>query len=69
MSRTTVTFTVSLPPLMADELEEAMKQEYRTRSELVREALRRYLHTNANRDASFPTDLTPRDLPSNQRTN
>jgi len=43
MSRTTVTFTISIPPEMAAELEEARKKEHRTRSEFVREALRRYV--------------------------
>lgn len=42
MARTTVTFTVSLPPEMAAEVESVRKEEHRTRSELIREALRRY---------------------------
>ena len=42
MTRTTATFSVSLPPEMAAELEEVMKREHRTRSELIREALRYY---------------------------
>ncbi len=41
--RESTTFTVSLPPAMAKEVERAMKTEHRTRSELVREALRIYL--------------------------
>jgi Arc/MetJ-type ribon-helix-helix transcriptional regulator len=41
--RETTTFTVSLPPAMAKQVERAMKAEHRTRSELVREALRVYL--------------------------
>jgi Arc/MetJ-type ribon-helix-helix transcriptional regulator len=41
--RETKTFTVSLPPAMAKEVKRAMKAEHRTRSELVREALRIYL--------------------------
>ena len=41
--RETTTFTVSLPPAMAKEIDRAMKAEHRTRSELVREALRVYL--------------------------
>jgi len=45
MGRTTVTFTISLPPEMADELEQVQKREQRTRSELIREALRRYFRT------------------------
>jgi predicted transcriptional regulator len=41
--RETTTFSVSLPPAMAKQVERAMKAEHRTRSELVREALRVYL--------------------------
>lgn len=43
MARTTVTFSISLPPEMAAELEEIQRKEHRTRSELIREALRRYI--------------------------
>ncbi|MBN2015905.1 ribbon-helix-helix protein, CopG family [Candidatus Dojkabacteria bacterium] len=42
MSRTTTTFTISLTPEMAEKVQEFMKKEDRTRSELFREALRRY---------------------------
>ncbi len=42
--RTRQTFTISLPESMAKQVEEAMKAEQRTRSELVREALRAYLN-------------------------
>jgi CopG family transcriptional regulator/antitoxin EndoAI len=42
MARTTKTVTLSLPPEMVDKIEELMKEEGRTRSELLREALRRY---------------------------
>jgi CopG family transcriptional regulator/antitoxin EndoAI len=42
MARTTATFTISLPPEMAEKVEELMKKEKRTRSELIREALRKY---------------------------
>src|SRR5690348_8479253 len=41
--RTRQTFTISLPPEMAEKVERTMKAEHRTRSELVREALRRYI--------------------------
>ena len=37
------TWTISLPPAFAREAEAVSKREHRTRSELVREALRRYL--------------------------
>lgn len=43
MARVTVTFTISLRPEMAQQIAEAMKREHRTRSELIREAIRRYL--------------------------
>ena len=42
MARVTKTVTFSLPPEMVDKIEELMKEEGRTRSELLREALRRY---------------------------
>jgi CopG family transcriptional regulator/antitoxin EndoAI len=43
MGRTTKTITFSLPPDMAAQVEKVMQAEGRTRSELLREALRRYL--------------------------
>ena len=42
MARTTATLTISLPPTMLEELERVRKHEHRTRSELMREALRGY---------------------------
>ena len=47
MSRMSATFSVSLPPAMAEELERVRKKEHRTRSELVREALRHYMGRSA----------------------
>jgi len=43
--RTTETMTISLPPAMAKQLERVRKEENRTRSELMREALRRYFES------------------------
>ena len=43
MVRTTKIWNISLPPDMAAAAEKTAKQESRTRSELVREALRQYL--------------------------
>ena len=43
MPRTTTTITFSLPPEMAERVDEVMKQQGRTRSELLREALLRYI--------------------------
>jgi predicted transcriptional regulator len=41
--RSTQTFTVSVPPAMAAEIDKVRRKENRTRSELVREALRTYI--------------------------
>ena len=43
--RTTETMTVSLPPAMVKQFETVRKAENRTRSELVREALRSYFES------------------------
>jgi len=43
MGRTTRTISLSVPPEMAEKIKELMKKEGRTRSELIREALRRYV--------------------------
>ena len=43
--RTTETMTVSLPPALVRQFEEVRKKESRTRSELVREALRAYFES------------------------
>lgn len=43
MKRSTMQWTVSIPPPLSKEAERAAHEESRTRSELVREALRRYL--------------------------
>jgi CopG family transcriptional regulator / antitoxin EndoAI len=42
MTRITTTFSISLPPEMAEKVNEIMKKEKRTRSELFREALGKY---------------------------
>ncbi len=43
MARTTKTITFSLPPDMAARVDQILKEEGRTKSELLREALRRYI--------------------------
>lgn len=43
MGRTTKTITISIPPEMESQIEYLMQEEGRTRSELVREALRQYV--------------------------
>ena len=43
MPRTTKTITFSLPPEMADRVDEVMKRQGRSRSEFLREAVLRYI--------------------------
>lgn len=42
--RTTKVMTLSLPPEMVEEVERLTKEEKRTKSELFREALRKYIN-------------------------
>lgn len=53
--RTTETMTVSLPPALVYQFEEVRKIESRTRSELVREALRAYF------ESRYPADSPTRE--------
>jgi Arc/MetJ-type ribon-helix-helix transcriptional regulator len=64
MPRTTALLSISLPPAMAEELDRVRRSEHRTRSELVREALRKYIRDAdmaglRARAAALPED-TPR---------
>ena len=43
MAKTNRTITLSLPVNLADKIDEMMKEEGRNRSELLREALKRYI--------------------------
>jgi metal-responsive CopG/Arc/MetJ family transcriptional regulator len=58
--RTTKTITMSLPPPMVEELDRVRKREHRTRSELLREALRRYMA--ATRRLPPAEDATPDEI-------
>lgn len=62
MPRTTRTITFSLPIEMADRVEEVAKQEGRTRSALLREALYRYLEENEWREVLRYGEQRTRDL-------
>lgn len=50
MPRTTKTITISLPPEMMGMVDYLTKKEGRTKSELIREALRRYAEEREWRD-------------------
>jgi len=56
------TFTISLPEEMAAEVESARKREHRTRSELVREALRTYFAVGASIPVAVATAAERRAL-------
>ena len=43
INRSTKTITFSLPPEMAEQAQDVMREEGRTMSELIREALRNYM--------------------------
>jgi len=43
MQRHTIQWTVSIPPLLSKQALKTAREESRTKSELIREALRRYL--------------------------
>jgi metal-responsive CopG/Arc/MetJ family transcriptional regulator len=51
MSRISIVIAVSLPPLMAAELEATQFKERRSRSEIIREALRDYFSSRTNSDS------------------
>ena len=55
--RTRRTFTISLPEAMAEQVEKARMAEHRTRSELVREALRAYLNKRVQVVAASKAEL------------
>lgn len=55
--RTTDTFTISLSPAMLEQLERVCKQENRTRSELICEALRQYIESRYATEKATKADL------------
>jgi len=57
MARTTSTLTISLPPAMLNELERVRTQEHRTRSELMREALRSYFASRIPEEVPTTAEL------------
>lgn len=52
MARTTKTISLSVPPEMAKKIQELMRKEGRTRSELIREALRQYVENQEWKEIS-----------------
>ena len=64
INRNSATFSISLPPEMADELERVRRQEHRTRSELVREALRHYIRAAEARSVQQRIGKLPEEEPT-----
>jgi len=60
--RTRQTMTISLPPEMITEVERVRKAEHRTRSELIREALRTYFTARRTLPPYTPTPRELRDI-------
>ena len=55
--RTTDTLTISLPPGMSEQIARVQKAEHRTRSELLREAWRRYFESRFPEEQPTKADL------------
>ena len=64
MPRTTALLSISLPPAMAEELDRVRRSEHRTRSELVREALRKYIREADMEELRARGDALPEAAPS-----
>jgi CopG family transcriptional regulator/antitoxin EndoAI len=62
MPRTTKTITISLPPDMAEQVEKVRREEGRTKSELLREALRQYIQEREFRDIVREASKRNREL-------
>ena len=66
-ARNMSTVTVSLPPQPVAELDRVREREHRTRSEILRDALRRYI-TVAERDRMIPVeDALPEEIEAMRR--
>jgi len=61
VGRTTKTITISIPPEMDKQIEQVMRAEGRTRSELLREALRRYMDERRLRALSLEIGQNARE--------
>jgi len=55
--RTSDTLTISLPPGMSKQIAQVQKQEHRTRSELLREAWRRYFESRFPEETPSKADI------------
>jgi metal-responsive CopG/Arc/MetJ family transcriptional regulator len=66
-TRNTKTVTISLPQQLVAELDRVREREHRTRSEILREALHRYI-TVVERDRMIPVkDAVPEEIEAKHR--
>jgi predicted transcriptional regulator len=66
-TQNTKTVTISLPPQLLADLDRLREREHRTRSEILQEALRRYI-TAAERDRVIPVeDALPEEIEAMRR--
>jgi predicted transcriptional regulator len=65
--RTTRTVTISLPPEMVEQLDRVRRDEHRTRSELLREALVQYVATGGSRRVIPVEDAQPEEIEAIRR--
>jgi metal-responsive CopG/Arc/MetJ family transcriptional regulator len=66
-TRNTKTVTISLPPQLIAELDRVSEREHRTRAEILRDALRRYISV-AERDRTIPVeDALPEEIEAMRR--
>jgi metal-responsive CopG/Arc/MetJ family transcriptional regulator len=61
------TLSISLPPQLVEELDRVRRREHRTRSEVLREALRRYITVAARRHAVPIEDALPEEIQAIRR--
>jgi metal-responsive CopG/Arc/MetJ family transcriptional regulator len=66
MPRVTAILSISLPPEMAREVEACCRSEHRTRSELIREALRSYLQAAEIRTLRIKMGHVPEVTPTDE---
>ena len=66
-SPTAKTLTISLPPQLVEELDRVRRREHRTRSEVLREALRRYIAVAARIHTVPIEDALPEEIEAMRR--
>jgi metal-responsive CopG/Arc/MetJ family transcriptional regulator len=66
-SPTAKTFSITLPPQLVEELDRVRRREHRTRSEVLRDALRRYIAVAARTHTVPVEDALPEEIEAMRR--